>query len=179
MVQGSSGLVAPKSGAQGQMPPEGAMPQEGAMPPEEMGEEVPIEADQALQEAVNWIGEKLYGTPLAQELASQMRGGKIQPAILATFAYSLSEKADTATGGNIAAENLSYLAIIALNEVVEVAISSGAQVPPEAISKAMQHMITKYLQDQGVDTSQIERAMEKVDDKEVAALAEAAPEDAL
>lgn len=139
--------------------------QQQATPQEpEMAEEQEAEAgdDPALLEAYKWVHTKLYSEEFGARISDAIKSQQGSAKLLANIAYKLAQGADTATGGNIAEENLVALGIFTLNEVYEIAEASGGQVDAAALNEAFKAMVVMWLQDQGQDTSQIEQAMNAV-----------------
>ena len=147
-----------------QQPPAEPMPDEQAMQGD-MAAEEPAENDPAYVAARQWILDKLYsGDMAADDTVSVAQSGPNPMPLLVDMAYTLAGKADEATDGQILEENLVSLGAIALGEVLQVAKEvGGAEIEPAAMANGLNQMVIRFLQESGVDTSQIEAAMSQVD----------------
>lgn len=158
--------------------------QQAAMPAE--ATEMPPEAadaaldDPALESAINYMGQKLYSEDLAEEIAATFgQSSTIQPRNMALAAMKLAEFSDVQTEGDIKEENLSILGMMALNEVATIAEAAGVTVTGADISAAFKEMVIMFAEDQGIAPEQLSTlrdAMSQVSDEELAAEAEALPD---
>jgi hypothetical protein len=137
--------------------------------------------DPALEQAINYMGKKLYSEDLAEEIAGMFSQSEVaQPKLLAMAAMKIAESSDVETDGDIKEENLSILGMMALNEVVTIAEAAGVQIAGSDVSAAFKEMVIMFAQDQGLSPEEIgglKEAMARVDDAELAAEAEALPDD--
>lgn len=137
--------------------------------------------DPALQRAIAYVGDRLYGEDqVAQEVAQQLGGAEVSlPKIIATIAYTLAQAADEATDGLILEENLSILGMLCLNEIFTVANEAGMPVSDGDISAAMKQMIIMYGKDNGLTEEELNvlsQGMVQVDDAQFAQEALALPD---
>jgi len=137
--------------------------------------------DPALDQAIQYLGGRLYEEDIASQIANVTeKSPESQPQLLALIAYRLAESSDVETDGDIKEENLSVIAMVALNEVMEIAEQSGMQVSPEDAAIAFRHMVTMFAQEQGLDPEQVQQltaAMSEVDTSQLAMDADALPDD--
>mgnify|MGYP001169024054 FL=1 len=129
--------------------------------------------DPALDQAVQYLGSRLYEEDIASKIATVTEGSReSQPQMLALIAYRLAESSDATTDGDIKEENLSVIAMVALNEVMEIAEQSGMEVGPEDAAIAFRHMVTLFAQEQGLNPEQVKQltaAMSEVDTSQLVA----------
>jgi len=132
-------------------------------------QEAPIENDQALSAAVDIVGQELYAGETAVKIGEAFKkAGTVTPKMVAAMAYKLAQKADTETGGEILEENLAYLGVVTLSEILEIAGASDIDVNPEFVSKAMKQLVLVFVSDQGMDASALEQQFNNIDDKDFA-----------
>ena len=129
--------------------------------------------DPALQRAIAYMGDRLYGKDkVAEDIAQNLGQSETPlPKMIATIAYTLSQAADEATDGMIREENLSILGMLALNEVFTVAEQAGMPLETKDISSAMKQMVIMYGEDNGLSEEEIEvlaGGMMQVDDAQFA-----------
>ena len=136
--------------------------------------------DPALDQAIQYLGGRLYEEDIASQIANVTeKSRESQPQLLALIAYRLAESSDVETDGDIKEENLSVIAMVALNEVMEIAEQSGMTVGPEDAAIAFRHMVTMFAQEQGLDPEQVQQltaAMSEVDTSELTMEAQALPD---
>lgn len=155
-----------------------AMDPAAAMAPDAMGAEPPQaepaidsesqpepdENDPAFQQALTLAYEALYKNAAAKDVAKQLKlqGGDLA-ANMADVAYNITSIVDERTEGAVPDEMLVPLAMQVLEEVGEIADAAGLDPQPEDIAIAFKTMILRYLGEQGVDTTQLQQAMDQVD----------------
>lgn len=122
----------------------------------------PPESDENFVKAVNFARKVLYkdgGSDKINQIVQKMPNPSSH---LATLAYEISGQADAATGGMVMDENLVSLATMVLSDVFEIAEASGVPVEPAQMAEAFKSMALKYLQENGIPTEQIEKAMSQL-----------------
>jgi hypothetical protein len=162
-MSGAPGAPAPE---QEQMP--------GGMP---MGEQEEGEVDEdnpALQDALQFAYEILYGQDAAKDISKQLKSASSVSDGMADIAYNITSIVDEKTNGSVPDELLVPMAMDVLEEVAEIADASGLNPAPEDIAGAFKTMILRYLGEQGVDTTQLQQAMDQVDASEFSKVAEQA-----
>tara|TARA_R110001606_G_scaffold347397_1_gene496709 strand:+ start:567 stop:1145 length:579 start_codon:yes stop_codon:yes gene_type:complete len=138
--------------------------------------------DPALQRAIAYMGDRLYGKDkVAEDIAQNLGQSETPlPKMIATIAYTLSQAADEATDGMIREENLSILGMLALNEVFTVAEQAGMPLETKDVSSAMKQMVIMYGEDNGLSEEEIEvlaGGMMQVDDAQFAQAALELPDE--
>lgn len=154
-----------------QEPVEGKGPDGSAMhegmegeAPEANDSSTPGEDNPVFQQALTFAYEALYKNEAAKDIAKQLKlqGGNIADN-MANVAYEITSIIDERTDGKVPDELLVPLAMNVLQEVGEIADAAGLDPQPEDIAVAFKTMILRYLGEQGVDTTQLQQAMDQVD----------------
>lgn len=122
------------------------------------GEDNPI-----FQQALTFAYEALYSKSAAKDVAEQLKAASSLPDGLAEVAYNITSIIDEKTDGQVPDELLVPLAMNVLEEVGEIAEAAGLSPQPEDIAGAFKTMILRYMGEQGVDTTQLQQAMDQVD----------------
>lgn len=159
-------------------PVEGAGP-DGSMQHERMEGEAPERndaspsqggadpnTDPAYQQAISLAMEALYGKEAAKNVAKSLRGAPSVVEGLANTAYEITSILDERTDGKVPDELLVLLATNVLEEVADIADAAGVSVTPADAALALKQMILRFLGEQGVDTTQLQQAMDQVDPEE-------------
>lgn len=157
----------------------GGAPQE---PEEEMmmteaGEEVVENEEQAednpiFQQALTYAYEALYAQEAAKDVAKQLKSAPSLADGMSDVAYNITSIIDERTDGQVPDEMLVPLAMNVLEEVGEIADAAGMDPQPEDVATAFKTMILRYLGEQGVDTTQLQQAMDQVNPSEFRKAAE-------
>lgn len=158
-----AGLIQQQMGAapaaeQSQMPagmPMGAEEAEGGPEPDE--------SNPAFQQALTFAYEALYKNEAAKDVAKQLKAAQSLADGMADVAYNITQIIDERTDGQVPDELLMPLAMQVLEEVGEVAEAAGLSPQPEDVAGAFKTMILRYMGEQGVDTTQLQQAMDQVD----------------
>ena len=130
---------------------------EGAEQPEQ------DEDNPAFQQALTLAYEALYKGDASKDVAKQLRAAPSVADGLADIAYNITSVIDERTGGEVPDELLVPLAMNVLEEVGEIAEAAGMKPQPEDVAQAFKTMVLRYLGEQGVDTTQLQQAMDQVD----------------
>lgn len=154
-----AGLIQQQMGAapaaeQEQMP--------AGMPMDDEGAEVD-ENNPAFQQALTFAYEALYKNEAAKDVAKQLKAAPSLADGMADVAYNITQIIDERTDGQVPDELLMPLAMQVLEEVGEIAEAAGMQPQPEDVAGAFKTMILRYMGEQGVDTTQLQQAMDQVD----------------
>lgn len=161
-------MAAGAAPAQEQMP--GGMPM--GMAEAEGGPE-PDESNPAFQQALTFAYEALYKAEAAKDVAKQLKAAPTLADGMADVAYNITQIIDERTDGQVPDEMLMPLAMQVLEEVGEIADAAGLDPKPEDVATSFKTMILRYLGEQGVDTTQLQQAMDQVDPSDFRKLAEA------
>ena len=132
--------------------------------PVDGGEEAtPGEDNPVFQQALTFAYEALYKNEAAKDIAKQLKlqGGGLADN-MANVAYEITSIIDERTDGQVPDELLVPLAMNVLEEVSEIAEAAGLDPQPEDVATAFKTMILRYLGEQGVDTTQLQQAMDQV-----------------
>lgn len=162
-----------------QEPVEGKGPDGSAMH-EQMEGEAPEANDNSespenspmFQKALTFAYEALYKNGAADDVAKQLKSAPGIADGMADIAYNITSIVDERTGGEIPDELVAPVAMAVLQEVSEIAEAANMDPQPEDIATAFKTMILRYLGEQGVDTTQLQQAMDQVDPSEFRKVAE-------
>lgn len=123
----------------------------------------PNENDPNFQAALKYAMQVLYEKGAAKDIAQQIRSANDPVDGLADIAYNITQIVDEQTQGAVPDEMLVPLAMKILEEVVQIAEAAQVKVAPADVAGAFKQMILRYLGEQGIDTSQLQQAMDQVD----------------
>lgn len=123
----------------------------------------------AYDEGMSIVRKALYGAEAAREVAKAMKTAQDPSQGLADTAYQMVTIADEATKGAIPDERLIEFASEVLGEVADIATAAGLEIKGAQIAKAVQIMLLRYVAEQGLDITQLQAAMAKVDPEQVGA----------
>lgn len=163
-----AGLIQQNMGAEAQEQGNAAleMEQQGAMSGMPMGAEGEVEVDENepnYRAGVEYLNEVLYSKGAAKDISAQLKEAPALVTGMAEIAYDITSIVDERTDGNIPDELLVPMAMQVLEEVVDIAEATGLNPTPEDVALAFRQMILRYLQEQGLDTTQLDQAMNQVD----------------
>lgn len=119
--------------------------------------------DPKLNEAVEYLQDVLYDKAAAKDISQQLKSAPNIVDALSNIAYDITGILDEKTNGEVPDELLAPLAMIVMQEIIEIAEATGIDPAPEDVASAFKQMILRYLQEQGADTSQLDQAMSQVD----------------
>lgn len=145
------------------------MIQQAMAPQEPMPDE---QNDPAYAQAMAFVMEALYQQGAAKDMAKTLESAPDKVDALANTAYDIISIADEKTDGAIPDELLALFATKVLEEVGEIAEAAGVGIKPSDIALALKQMILRFLGEQGVDTTELQAAMDQVDPEEFNRLAE-------
>lgn len=124
------------------------------------------DSDPGYQQAMAFSMEALYGKEAAKNVAKSLKTGGDPVDAMANTAYEIVSIVDERTDGAIPDELLVLFASNILEEVAEIGEAAGVQYKPSDVALALKQMILRFLGEQGVDTSQLQQAMDQVDPEE-------------
>lgn len=131
--------------------------------PEANDKSTPGEDNPAFQQALTLAYEALYANKAAKDIATTLKSQGDLADSMANVAYEVTSIIDERTDGQVPDELLVPLAMNVLTEVGEIAEAAGLDPQPEDIATAFKTMILRYLGEQGIDTTQLQQAMDQVD----------------
>ena len=105
----------------------------------------------------------LYQSGAADDIAKQLRAAKDKQEGLANVAYEITSVVDERTDGKVPRELIGLLAMAILNEIVDIAQAAKMDIQPQDAAGAFKDMLLRYLGENGVDTSQLQQGMDKID----------------
>ena len=120
------------------------------------------EKNPVFQQALTFAYEALYAKEAAKDVAQQLKSAQSLADGMADVAYNITSVIDEKTQGQVPDELLVPLGMALLQEVAEVADAAGLSPSPEDVAGAFKTMILRYLGEQGVDTTQLQQAMDQV-----------------
>lgn len=123
----------------------------------------PDENDPNFQAALKYAMQVMYEKGAADDIAKQIRSASDPVDGLADIAYNITQIVDEQTQGSVPDEMLVPLAMQILEEIVDIAGAAQVKVGPQDVAGAFKQMILRYLGEQGVDTTQLQQAMDQVD----------------
>lgn len=144
--------------------PDGSAMHEGmeGEAPEANDNSTPGEDNPVFQQALTFAYEALYANKAAKDIANQLKAERSLSDGMANVAYEITAIIDERTDGQVPDELLVPLAMNVLEEVSEIAEAAGLDPQPEDVATAFKTMILRYLGEQGVDTTQLQQAMDQV-----------------
>lgn len=124
------------------------------------------ESDPNYQAALEFAMKALYSEKAAKDIAKALRTSKDPSEALGTIAYEIMSIIDERTQGAVPDELLALLATKILEEVASIAEAANIPVKPSDLALALKQMILRFLGEQGVDTTQLQQAMDQVNPEE-------------
>jgi hypothetical protein len=138
---------------------------EGEAPEQGDTSGAPDENNPAFVAAVKLAMQALYEKGAAQDVAKQIRAAQDPVQGLSDIAYEMTSVVDEKTQGKVPDELIMMLAIKVLSEIGDIAEASGIKVTASEISAAFKDMLLRFLGENGMDTSQLQQAMDQIDPK--------------
>jgi hypothetical protein len=142
--------------------PGGAMPPEQMPPDETAGGEVD-ERNPEFINAMKFALKVLYQQGAAEDIAKQLRASRDKQEGLANVAYEITSVVDERTDGKVPRELIGLLAMAILNEIMDIAQAAKMGLTPQDAAGAFKDMLLRYLGENGVNTSQLQQGMDKID----------------
>lgn len=140
--------------------------------PAMQGQPEKTEDDPGYVQATQFAMEALYANQAANDIAKALRTAPDKVEAMANTAYEVVSITDERTDGAVPDELLAAFATFVLEEVAEIAEAAGLEVKPSEVALALKQMILRFLGEQGVDTTQLQQAMDQVDPEEFNRVAE-------
>lgn len=132
----------------------------------EQGSAEPSEDDPGYTQAVEFAMQALYQNKAAKDIAAALKNAGNKVDAMANTAYEIVSIVDERTEGAIPDELIAAFATFVLEEVAEIADAAGLDVQPSDVALALKQMILRFLGEQGVDTTQLQKAMDQVNPEE-------------
>ena len=133
------------------------------MQPQQVGNAQTADNNPEFQAAVRLVMEALYKEGAAKDVAKGLRLAKDTVTGLYETAYEITSIADERTGGKVPDELIVLLGIKTLQEIADIADASGISFTPADIADAFKQMLLRFLGENGMDTTQLQAEMDKVD----------------
>jgi hypothetical protein len=114
-------------------------------------------------QAMKYALQVLYEKGAAKDVAEQVRAGKDKVESMANIAYEITSTVDERTEGKVPREMIGLLAMAILKEVTDIASAAKVNLSPVDAANAFKMMLLRYLGENGVDTSELQQAMDQVD----------------
>lgn len=134
--------------------------QQNPMPPET---DADGDNDPAFQAALRLVMEALYKDGAAKDVAKGLEFAKDVVTGLYETAYEITSIADERTEGKVPDELIVLLGIKTLQEIADIADAAGIPMKPSDVADAFKQMLLRFLGENGMDTTQLQAEMDKVD----------------
>ena len=122
--------------------------------------------------ALKFAMQALYENGAAQGVAKGLQTAQEPVEGLANTAYEITSVVEERTQGAVPDELFALLATRILQEVADIGEAAGIKYRPSDIATALKTMILRYLGEQGMDTTQLQQAMDQVNPEEFNRLAQ-------
>jgi len=122
--------------------------------------------------ALKFAMQALYENGAAEGVAKGLQTAQDPVEGLANTAYEITSIVEERTQGAVPDELFALLATKILQEVVDIGDAAGIKYKPADIAAALKMMILRYLGEQGMDTTQLQQAMDSVNPEEFNRLAQ-------
>jgi hypothetical protein len=123
----------------------------------------PDENNPAFVQAMKFMMQVLYEKGAAKAIAKQLRVARDKVDALANISYDITSTVDERTKGAVPRELIGLLAMAVLKEVTDIAKAAKMNISPQDAAGAFKTMLLRYLGENGVDTSQLQQGMDKID----------------
>jgi hypothetical protein len=156
-----------------QEPMEGMGP-DGSAQHEGMEGEAPESGDQSaspdennpeFKSAVAYAMQVLYEQQAAKDVSKSLKAAPSVAEGMANVAYDISSIVDDKTKGAVPDELIILLGMRILEEVADIAEASGLKPSTQDVAQAFKTMLLRFLGENGMDTTQLQQAMDQVDPK--------------
>jgi hypothetical protein len=114
-------------------------------------------------QAMKYAMQVLYGQKAANDVAEQLRSAKDKASAVSDIAYNITQTVDERTGGKVPRDLIGLLAMAILKEVIDIGQAAKMNITPLDAASAFKNMLLRYLGENGVDTSQLQQGMDKID----------------
>lgn len=114
-------------------------------------------------QAMKYALQVLYEQGAAKDVAKQLRAGNNKVEDMANIAYEITSTVDERTDGKVPRDLIALLAMAILKEVIDIASAAQIDASPVDAANAFKTMLLRYLGENGVNTVQLQQAMDRVD----------------
>jgi hypothetical protein len=121
------------------------------------------ENNPAFQAAIELAMKALYEKNAAADVAQALKSAPSPVEGLANTAYEIASIADEQTDGQVPDELIVLLGLTVLQEVADIGEAAGVDVSAANLAEAFKQMLLRFLGEQGLDTTQLQQAMDQVD----------------
>lgn len=148
-------------------PNEGAEPMQGQGPDgsvqHESAEGEVDTNNPAFKAAIDYAMKVLYEQQAAKDVSTSLKSAPSTSEGMADVAYNISSIVDEKTNGEVPDELIMLLGMKILEEVADIAEASGLKPSNQDVAEAFKLMLLRFLQEQGMDTTQLQQAMDQID----------------
>ena len=117
----------------------------------------------AFKAAIQYANKVLYEQQAAKDVSQSLKSAQSVSKGMADVAYDIASIVDEKTQGQVPDELLMLLGMKILEEIADIAEASGLQPSNQDVADAFKQMLLRFLQEQGMDTSQLQQAMDQID----------------
>ena len=135
---------------------------EGPEPSEQQGGGAD-ENNPAFKQAIQFAMKVLYEQQAAKDISKSLKSAPNAAQGMANVAYDITSMVDDRTKGAVPDELLTLLGMKILEEVADIAEASGLHPSNQDVAESFKLMLLRFLKENGVDTTQLEQAMDQVD----------------
>lgn len=132
------------------------------------------DSDPNYRTALKFAMQALYENGAAEGVAKSLSSARDPVEGLANTAYDITGIVEERTDGAVPDELFALLATNILEEVADIGEAAGVDYKPADIALALKQMILRYLGEQGMDTTQLQQAMDQVNPEEFNRMAQEA-----
>lgn len=154
----------------GPQPGMGGAPQTSAAPGP--ATEPDADTDPNYATALKFAMQALYQNGAAEGVAKSLQTSRDKIEGLANTAYDITSIVEERTEGAVPDELFALLATKILQEVADIGEAAGVKYKGSDIALALKQMILRYLGEQGMNTAELQQAMDQVDPSEFDRMAE-------
>ena len=143
-------------------------PMQAQMPPGQPQEEAGADpdSDPSFAAAIDFAMRALYEAGAAKNIAESLKSANDKVDALANLAYEITAATDEKTEGAVPDELFALLGIQVLQEVADIGEAAGIQLASADVAGALKIMILRFVGEQGMDATQLQAEMDKVDPAE-------------
>ena len=129
----------------------------------ESGDQSTDENNPAFKSALGYAMKVLYEEQAAKDVSQSLKAAPSVAEGMSNVAYEITTIVDEKTEGSVPDELLMLLGMRVLEEVADIAEASGLNPSTQDVAGAFKDMVLRFLGENGVDTTQLQQAMDQVD----------------